>query len=146
MLAQIVEGPSHNVISYKGYMINGMRFHKKGAEKTTQNSGVYLEAHGSGQSNDKEEYFGVIKDIIELDYRTFKVPLFWWDWANGRSGIKKLVNFSIGQAQSIRDPFILSAQAKKAFYARVNDTSDLYIALKASPRGCFGLDYENEQQ
>ena len=49
-----------------------MQFHKKGAKKTTQNSSVYLEAHDSGQLNDKEKYFGVIKDIIKLDYRTFK--------------------------------------------------------------------------
>ena len=56
------------------------------------------------------------------------------------------MKLSIGKAQSIRDPFTLSAQAKNAFYARVNDSSDWYIALKASPRGCFGLDYENEQQ
>ena len=78
-LDQLAQGPSHNVISYKGYMINGMQFHKKLAEKSTQNNGVYLESHGSGQLNDIEEYFGIIKDIIFLDYRTFKVPLFWCD-------------------------------------------------------------------
>ena len=90
MLDQLAEGPSRTVVSYKGYMINGMQFCKKGAEKTTQDSDVYLEAHGSGQLNEKEEYFGVIKDIIVLDYRTFKVPLFWCDWANVRTGVKKL--------------------------------------------------------
>ncbi|XP_062116763.1 uncharacterized protein LOC133830729 [Humulus lupulus] len=72
MLAQLADGPSHSVISYKGYMINGTQFHKRGAGKTTQNSGVYLESHGSGQLNDTEEYFGVIKDIIMLDYHTSK--------------------------------------------------------------------------
>ena len=150
MLDQLAEGPIRTVVSYKGYMINEMQFRKKGAEKTTQDSCVYLEAHGSGQLNEKEEYFGVIKDIIVLDYRTFKVPLFWCDWANVRTGVKKLefytlVNFSIGQAQSIRDPFILSSQAKKAFYARENDSSNWHIALKTSARGCLGL-HESEEQ
>ena len=128
MLAQLAEGPSRIVISYNGYMINGMRFHKKGAEKTTQNSGVYLEAHGSGQLYEKEQYFGVIKEIILLDYRTFKVPLFWCDWANVRTGVKKfefytLVNFSLGQAQSNTDLFVLASHVKKAFYARENESS-----------------------
>ena len=150
MLDQLAEGPRHTVVSYRGYMINGMRFHKKWAKKSSQNSGVYLESHVNGQLNDTKEYFGIIKDIIELDYRTFKVPLFWCDWANIRTGVKKLefytlVNFSLGQAQSIRDPFILASQAKQAFYARENDLSNWYIALKASSRGCFGLE-DNEEQ
>uniref|UniRef100_A0A803QCV8 DUF4216 domain-containing protein n=1 Tax=Cannabis sativa TaxID=3483 RepID=A0A803QCV8_CANSA len=118
MLAQLAKGPSRSVTSYKGYMINKIRFHKKGVEKTTQNNGVYLESHGSGRLNDKEEYFGVINDIIMLDYRTFKVPLFQCDWANIRNGVKKLdfytlVNFNIGQAQSIRDPYVLASQLHK---------------------------------
>ena len=105
-----------------------MRFQKKGTEKSTQNSGVYLESHGSGHVNDKKEYFGVIKDIILLDYHAFKVPLFWCDWENIRICVKKLefytlVKFSLGQAQSNMDPFILSSQANKAFYARENESS-----------------------
>ena len=145
MLAQLAEGPSRGVTSYKGYMINGIRFHKKGVQKTTQDSGVYLESHESGKLNDKEEYFGVIKDIIMLDYRTFNVPLFWCDWADIRMGVKKsefytLVNFNIGQAQSSRDPFVLASQVKKAFYARENESSNWYIALKDSNRGCFRLE------
>ena len=150
MLAQLAKGPSCGVTSYRGYMINGIRFHKKAAEKTTQNSGVYLESHDdSGQLNDKEEYFGVINDIIILDYRTFKVPLFWCDWANIRIGVKKskfytLVNFNIGQAQSIRDPFVLASQVKKAFYVRENESSNWYIALKDCNRGCFGLEFNDD--
>ncbi|XP_062080666.1 uncharacterized protein LOC133785450 [Humulus lupulus] len=94
------------------------KFHKRGAEKTTQNSGVYLESHGIGQLNDTEEYFEAIKDIIMLDYCTFKVPLFWCNWANIRNGVKKLdfytlVNFNIGKNQSIRDPYVLASQVKK---------------------------------
>ena len=142
MLNQLAEGPSRSVISYKGYMINEIRFHKQGVEKTTQDSGVYLESHGSGQLHDKEEYFGVIKNIIMLDYRTFKVPIFRCDWENVRNGVKKLdfytlVNFNIGQAQSSRDPYVLASQAKKAFYARENESSNWYIVLKDSSRGCF---------
>ena len=144
-LDQLAQGPNHNVISYKGYMINGMQFHKKLAEKSIQNSGVYLQSHGSGQLNDIEEYFGIIKDIIVLDYRTFKVPLFWCDWANVRTGVKKLewytlVNFHQGQVQSNRDPFILSSQAKKVFYARESDSSNWDIALKVPHRGCFEIE------
>ena len=148
-LLQLSQGPSCNVISYKGYMINGMRFHKKMAEKSTQNSGVYLESHGKGQWKEKEEYFGIIKDIIVLDYRTFKVPLFWCDWADNRTGVKKLefytlLKFTVSQAQSTMDPFILCSQAKQAFYARENDTSNWFIALKASNKGCFEQDADEE--
>ncbi|XP_062105989.1 uncharacterized protein LOC133817472 [Humulus lupulus] len=145
ILAQLAEGPSCSVISYKGYMINEIWFHKRGVEKTTQNSSAYLESHGSGQLNDIEEYFGVIKDTLFLDYFTFKVPLFWCDWENIQNGVKKLdfytlVNFNIGQNQSIRDPYVLASQVKKAFYARENESSNWYIALKDSNRGCLGLE------
>ena len=145
MLAQLAQGPSRVVHSYKAYMINGQRFHKKGAEKTTQNSGVFIQAQSSGQLADIVEYFGVIKDIILLDYRSFRIPLFWCDWANVRTGVKKLewytlVNFHQGQLQSNRDPFILSSQAKKVFYARESDSSNWDIALKVPHRGCFEIE------
>ncbi|XP_059638709.1 uncharacterized protein LOC132280982 [Cornus florida] len=125
MLRWLARGPREEVISYTGYIVNGQRFHTKDVERSTQNSGVTIEAEticrssarDTNQVVQKISYYGVLKEIILLDYRTFKVLLFHCDWANIRNGIKveeglTLVNLQEGQSQFARDPFILASQAK----------------------------------
>ncbi|KAL5574008.1 hypothetical protein UlMin_023605 [Ulmus minor] len=113
------------------------RFHTKESEKTTQNSGVFLEATTMCRSSAKDSalladvvaYYGMIKEIILIDYYTFHIPVFKCSWANIGSGIKKfdwytLVNLQQGENVFVREPFILSSQAKKVFYARESDKSN----------------------
>ncbi|KAF9604157.1 hypothetical protein IFM89_003281 [Coptis chinensis] len=96
LLDSLSDGPNPDVVSYKGYMINGHRFHTKDGKKGTQNSGVALPAsslcRASAKDNRKIEqvvtYYYVTKKIILLDYGTFQYPLFKCDWANVGSGIK----------------------------------------------------------
>ncbi|XP_071735372.1 uncharacterized protein [Rutidosis leptorrhynchoides] len=87
----LANGPSEVVKKYKGYIINGFRFHIKDVEKnrTTQNSGVILQALTSSFSSARDNdpivgdvtYYGVLKDIIELQYGDEKkVVLFHCDW------------------------------------------------------------------
>ena len=64
---------------YTGYIINGHQFHTRDVEKSTQNSGVTLDADTVSRSSARDtsqvvcrvSYFGVIKDIILLDYDMF---------------------------------------------------------------------------
>ena len=140
MLSRLAMGPRQEAISYRGYVINGQWFHTKEAEKTTQNSGVFLEAttmcrasaKDSAQLADVLPYYGVIKEIILLDYYTFHIPLFKCNWANIGNGVKKLdwytlVNLHQGQNTSDREPFILTSQAKKVFYVRESEKSSWYL-------------------
>ncbi|XP_022893856.1 uncharacterized protein LOC111408317 [Olea europaea var. sylvestris] len=128
------------------------------AENSRQNSGILVEAtticRSSAKDNahvvDKVLYYGVLRDIIVLDYNTFHIPIFWCDWANIVNGIKKedgftLVNLHQGQGQFENDPFILASQAKQVFYSREeNETSNWYVVLQASPRDFHVLHMEED--
>ncbi|XP_042432650.1 uncharacterized protein LOC122019228 [Zingiber officinale] len=91
-------GPRKHVTSYTGYIINGHRFHTIDVERSTQDSGVSIEADTVCQSNANDyshtvkrlSYYGVIRDIILLDYYSFKVPIFRCDWANHGNAFKKM--------------------------------------------------------
>ncbi|XP_075483702.1 uncharacterized protein LOC142523858 [Primulina tabacum] len=120
-----------------GYIINGYRFHTIDVERSTQDSGVSIEADTVCQSsaNDYSHtvgrvlYYGVIRDIVLLNYYSFKVPVFRCDWANHETGIKMedgftLVNLHQGLRTFEGDPFILASQAKQVFYSRDNDESN----------------------
>ncbi|XP_042466294.1 uncharacterized protein LOC122048843 [Zingiber officinale] len=132
----LAHGPRKHVISYTGYIINGHRFHTIDVGRSTQDSGVSVEADTIWQSSSIDShtvgrlsYYGVIRDIVLLDYYFFKVPVFKCDWANPGTGIKMddgftLVNLHQGLRTFENDPFILASQAKQVFYSRENDESN----------------------
>ncbi|KAK9286695.1 hypothetical protein L1049_015098 [Liquidambar formosana] len=156
-LPWLARGPRQHAMSYSGYIINKHRFHALDVERSTQNSGVSIDAEticrSSARDNtqvfEKISYYGRIKDIILLDYNKFQVPIFKCEWANIGNGVKvedgfTLVNLHQGQNQFERDPFILASQAKQVFYSRDNDTSSWYVVLKAPPRGFYELEMYDE--
>ncbi|XP_061995536.1 uncharacterized protein LOC133713509 isoform X1 [Rosa rugosa] len=149
--------PKQYVVSHSGFIINGNRFHTETTEKSAQNSGVSVEAdtmcrasaRDNSQKLDRVSYYGVIRDIILLDYRKFKVPLFDCYWANIGTGVKvedgfTLVNLHNGHHQFDRDPFIFASQAKQVFYSRESDMSNWHVVLRAPPRGFFENDCVDE--
>ncbi|XP_021768464.1 uncharacterized protein LOC110732769 [Chenopodium quinoa] len=130
-LRWLAYGSKCQVISYEGYDINGYSFYtSRQDDKTTmQNSGVkviglsseFVSKHDKTLVDRKKFYYGVIEEIIELDYVDFKMPLFRCKWADISRGVKKdeqgnltLVNF--GRPGHLADPFILASQAKQVFY------------------------------
>ncbi|XP_042472108.1 uncharacterized protein LOC122054736 [Zingiber officinale] len=152
----LAHGPRKHVISYTGYIINGHRFHTIDVGRSTQDSGVSVEADTIWQSSSTDShtvgrlsYYGVIRDIVLLDYYFFKVPVFRCDWANPGTGIKMddgftLVNLHQGLRTFENDPFILASQAKQVFYSRENDESNWYVLLKVPPRGIHNMDLLEE--
>ncbi|KAH9803018.1 hypothetical protein KPL71_001620 [Citrus sinensis] len=129
-LTWLARGPRNQAMSFSGYVINGFRFHTKEAEKSRQDSGVSLEANTICRASARDPtqvvgkvtYYGVLRDILVLDYNTFQVPIFKCDWANIVNGVKvdegfTLVNLHEGQSQFGNDPFILASQAKQVFYS-----------------------------
>ena len=82
----LARGPNRWAKRWTKYNMNGFRFHVKSVDGgKTQNSGVFveMETDSYATTNDPNpkcsmvEYYGVLKDIIELDYRNErKVVLF----------------------------------------------------------------------
>ncbi|CAL8087139.1 unnamed protein product [Prunus armeniaca] len=129
--------PMRDVMSYSGYVINGHRFHTRNVNRSTQDSGVSMEANTICQSSAEDTsqaigkitYYGVIRYIVLLDYRMFKVPVFDCDWANITNGVKvgdgfTLINLHQGLHQFRKDPFILAYLAKQVFYSRTDNNSN----------------------
>ena len=84
MLKWIAYGPKNDILSYKGYIINGQRFHTKDIDRETQNSGVTYDATTMCRASAKDisqvvdvvTYYGILTDIFLLDYHVFYVPIF----------------------------------------------------------------------
>ncbi|KAK1415823.1 hypothetical protein QVD17_31611 [Tagetes erecta] len=113
-LRNLASGPAEFVKKYKGFIINGFRFHTKSLEENrkTQNSGVMLDAMTNSFSSARDNnpivgdvtYFGVLNDIIELEYAVDrKVVLFHCDWISNGSRKKQdengftLLNFEVAE-------------------------------------------------
>ncbi|XP_028110958.1 uncharacterized protein LOC114309427 [Camellia sinensis] len=156
-LKWLAVGPRNNAMPYLGYVINGHRFHTTNVERATQNSGVSIEAEtfcraskrDTTQVVSKISFYGVIKEIILLDYYKFQVRLFKCDWATTGNGAKvedgfTLVNLQQGRHQFERDPFILASHAKQVFYLRDSDTSSWEVVLKAPPRGFHDFEMNDD--
>lgn len=148
-------GPRNNAHTYKGYVVNGHRYHSDDVKRNTQNSGVTYEAFSMCQASAKDSkqmadmvaYYGVIKDIILLDYHMFQVPLFKCSWAHKGKRVKEeegftLVNLNMNQSSFANDPYILPSQAKQVFYSREDESSPWYIVMRAPPRGYHDLETE----
>ncbi|XP_062100095.1 uncharacterized protein LOC133805968 [Humulus lupulus] len=95
----ICRGPSLNVTKFSSYMVNGTKFTtmERDKNRNTQNSGVSLIATTFQVSTSKDRnpiecdmsFYGVIKEIWELDYIITQVPVFFCDWVKSDSGVKK---------------------------------------------------------
>ncbi|KAG8369728.1 hypothetical protein BUALT_Bualt14G0044000 [Buddleja alternifolia] len=104
---------------YKGYFVNGFKFHTKeyGNSKSTMNSGVWV--WGTSNENDMTDYYGMLEEIIELEYfgNENKVVLFkchWYD-TTSNNGIRvhprlKLVEINQKSKLNTSDKFILAQQ------------------------------------
>ena len=135
-------GPRNVALAHKGFIINGQRFHTDAVKLKTQNSGVTYEAFSMCRSSARDmrqvagmlTYYGVINEILLIDYHMFKVPLFRCNWANTGNGVKEeddftLVNLHMNQAAYLKDPFILPSQAKQVFYSREDNHSNWYVVM-----------------
>jgi hypothetical protein len=127
----IADGPNSEVPTFSGYKINEVNFSTKDRDdvRTVQCSGVSLLANTMlvASSRDKNPisdaitFYGVIKNIWELDYHSFRVPIFNCDWVeNDRKGIRvddlgyTLVN--LNRKGHFNDPFVLATDVKQVCY------------------------------
>ncbi|KAK9062153.1 hypothetical protein SSX86_019339 [Deinandra increscens subsp. villosa] len=136
----LAKGPNFVVNKYSGFSINGYKFHttSRDESRTTQCSGVSIVAHTMQIASAKDSnpvygavtYYGRIKEIWEIDYRMFTIPVFMCDWVDSR-GVKKddfgftVVNF--GRLGNQSERFILASQARQVFY--VQDQQDRNLSV-----------------
>nr|CAD1817938.1 unnamed protein product [Ananas comosus var. bracteatus] len=147
-LLHLARGPDKRVNKYTGYLINGFRFHTKEHEKflKTQNSGVFVRGDDGLSS---KEYYGLILDIIELQYQGSKrIALFkchWWDVYNCGRGYKEdengffLVNVDRELATNTTDPYILASQAQQVYYAKDIRDPKWLVVVKTQPRDLYDV-------
>ncbi|XP_026388214.1 uncharacterized protein LOC113283208 [Papaver somniferum] len=109
------KGPLENCVSYKGLLMNGSRCLTKDVQRVTQNSGVSIESKTivAGRS-ETTGFYGVLEEILVLDYITLQVPIFKSDSAHTYFGVKlekgfTLVNLKQHKNQFRNDPFILAS-------------------------------------
>ncbi|XP_028104352.1 uncharacterized protein LOC114303409 isoform X2 [Camellia sinensis] len=148
----LAHGPNRIFTKYKRYLINGFRFHTKEIERKrkTQNSGIIVTAKtrsfASGRDGNPVSgdvtFYGVLTDIIELDYLFGKmVVLFKGEWVS-QSGKRQdkdctLVNF----ARLMKDvePFVLASQAEHVMYVEDLKHKDWQVAIKINPRDFYDM-------
>ena len=85
-LLSIARGPNNVARQFSGFITNGFRYHTKNRDRLrkTQNSGVVMDVDG-------KPFYGVVTDIIELDYyRKFKIVIFKYDCVDVRTSRTKI--------------------------------------------------------
>lgn len=145
-LLALARGPVSVIKKYDGLIINGYRFHTKQRERLrkTQNNGLMVEA-------DNRQYYGVLTDVIELDYRgVFKVVLFRAEWVDIRNsrGLRvdengfTLVNLSrlFHTGAFLKDdPYVFSSQAKQVFYMSDPKNNEWSHVINVYPRDLYDI-------
>lgn len=123
-LRSISSPPAPYAKSYNGYIVNGFRFHVQShGRKGTSNSGVCVRGI-SGSDADPSNYYGILQNVIELDYHGFSVFMFnctWYDTWNTTTGIWTrpeygLVEVNPRKELQVNEPFILASQASQVYY------------------------------
>jgi len=149
-LRHLSHGCGLKVKSYDIYEVNGYRFRSEKYEKsrgnlTTTNTGVLAVGDDDG-SNNELEYYGIIKDIIELKFdggSDFSLVLFECHWFHPTNGVRHfdrlaLVEVAHESCNPANEPFVLASQVKQVYYLPYPCKSDLnlngwWVAHKVSP-------------
>lgn len=110
---------------YKGYEINGLRFHTEeyGKEKKTMNSGICVVSNtGSGGTS---KYYGMLLEIFEFTFYNPGFPeqvihLFKCDWYDNRK-VKcqnGIVELDPAARLATAESFIFPSQASQVYYSK----------------------------
>lgn len=152
----LASGPRRWAGRWTRYIMNGFRFHVKSVADglKSQNSGVFVSSQTDSYATARDpnprsgivDYYGVLKDIIELDYgHGCNVVLFDCDWINSgrRNGLKidkygfTWVNFM--HLLPPPDTFILGSQALQVFYVQHPTELEWHAAVRTRPRDYFDM-------
>ena len=98
-LKWISRRPSLDVIKYYAYQVNNVHFSTRDRDniRTTQNNGVSINTKIIQFSSTKDKnpiegdmvYYGIIEEIWELDFVTFRLPVFMCQWVESNHGVRE---------------------------------------------------------
>jgi hypothetical protein len=112
--------------------------------------------------NNELEYYGIIKDIIELKFdggSEFSLVLFDCHWFHPTNGVRRLERFGLvevahASCNPANEPFVLVSQVKQVYYlpyaCKSNESlKDWWVAHKVSPLANMSIpsmdEYDNEE-
>ena len=141
-------GPKRKVLTWQTYFVNRYKFHTDewSCYKKTINSGVCVK--GSQQATDQLYYYGIIKEIIQLEYTGHpmkQVVLFnceWFDTVLNR-GMKVHKDYGIVEIRHNRrypryDPFIVAQKVIQVYYlpypTNIRDKQHWWVVIMTRPR------------
>ena len=86
----------------------------------------------------KSAYYGQIEEIWELNYVTFKVPLFKCRWVQGTSGVQKdqyeFTTVDLNHLGYKTEPFVLAKQVEQIFYVPDTLRKKHHVVLQGKKR------------
>lgn len=155
-LWRLVRGPLYDAKSYNKYYINGFLFSPKWHDDTvkTQDSGVCMKAITTFRSSRKDKnpidvetmWYGVIREILEVDYTDFQMVVFYCDWVkveDTTNGCKicpdsnlMLVNLNNLKRidQPCNEPVILASEASQVFYSKDRKNPNWWVVTHSPSR------------
>ncbi|KAF9588277.1 hypothetical protein IFM89_008694 [Coptis chinensis] len=138
-IKRLADGPNFQTISYNTYQANGYVFSTAewDTNKTTQNSGIKMNAMTNFRASAKDKklvsddttYYGIIRQILELDYFDFTITVFCCDWVRVEDKVNGCytdpdINLTFvdlskfkGSSKIVDEPFILASQASQVKYS-----------------------------
>ena len=139
-LWRLVQGPKFSVKTFRKYRVNGFVFSPKYQDDRviTQDSGVCMKAWTQFRARKSDKnlkdawtmWYGVIRQIIELDYTEFKEVVFYCDWVRVEDKTNcckqcpdsNLVMVNLDKFKSsdneLDEPVILASEASQVFYSK----------------------------
>ena len=101
-----------------------------------------------------KEYYGVIDDIVELDYMgDNKIVMFkclWWDVDDNGRGVKvdehgiTLINKN--RTLKTNEPFVMASQCEQVFYVEDITNSNWLCVVKVAPRDYFDIPMQGDEE
>lgn len=127
-----VSGPKWEAKTYLKYRVNGYVFSPQHYDDTlsTQDNGVCMDAittfvasaRDINPIDDDTTWYGIIKEIIEVDYYDFQHMVFYYDWVN--------IGDKTNGSKICPDPNLLMVNIKGSKILMVNMMSQLYSQPK----------------
>jgi hypothetical protein len=155
-LWHLVQGPKFDCKTYRKYRINGFVFSPKYHDDSvvTQDSGVCITAITTFMASKKDKnpvdakvmWYGIIKEIIEVDYVFMKTVVFYCEWVKVEDKINgcklcadsKLVMVNMNKLKSnekyFDEPVILASEASQVFYSKDLKNPDWWVVLHSPKR------------
>ncbi|XP_055962307.1 uncharacterized protein LOC130015688 [Mercurialis annua] len=147
-ILSLAKGPLRSVKTFKGYCVNGFKFNTEeyGEDRVTMNSGVCVK--GSLYGPAESDFYGVLTDIIELEYPALPIKrtvLFKCNWFDPTKTVGMLVHprYNIVDVNHRRrynkyEPFILAEQSDQVHYlpypSKKRDKKDWWAVCKIKAR------------